>query len=104
MHDRAKMLYDRHKGPKCERRRQVSLLYYVCDLCFRLMVTDRLGQHFVAFVKENGRLWELEGSRVSKLPLLPSFSPPSSAALSFPPILVIALEFYKSNRENRKGQ
>jgi hypothetical protein len=37
------------------------------------MATDRLGQHFVAFVKENGRLWELEGSRVSKLPLLPSF-------------------------------
>jgi len=24
---------------------------------------DRLGQHFVAFVKEGGRLWELEGSR-----------------------------------------
>ncbi|PSS10883.1 hypothetical protein M430DRAFT_30761 [Amorphotheca resinae ATCC 22711] len=24
---------------------------------------DRLGQHFVAFVKEDGRLWELEGNR-----------------------------------------
>ena len=24
---------------------------------------DKLGQHFVAFVKEDGRLWELEGSR-----------------------------------------
>jgi ubiquitin carboxyl-terminal hydrolase L3 len=28
---------------------------------------DRLGQHFVAFVKEDGRLWELEGSRKGPL-------------------------------------
>ena len=28
---------------------------------------DRLGQHFVAFVKEGGRLWELEGSRKGPL-------------------------------------
>ena len=28
---------------------------------------DRLGQHFVAFVKEGGRLWELEGSRMGPL-------------------------------------
>ncbi|EKD17468.1 uncharacterized protein L3040_005071 [Drepanopeziza brunnea f. sp. 'multigermtubi'] len=28
---------------------------------------DRLGQHFVAFVKAGGRLWELEGSRMGPL-------------------------------------
>lgn len=28
---------------------------------------DRLGQHFVAFVKVGGRLWELEGSRSGPL-------------------------------------
>ncbi|KAI1136991.1 putative ubiquitin carboxyl-terminal hydrolase [Hypoxylon sp. FL0543] len=28
---------------------------------------DHLGQHFVAFVKANGRLWELEGSRKGPL-------------------------------------
>lgn len=28
---------------------------------------DKLGQHFVAFVKENGRLWELEGGRKGPL-------------------------------------
>ena len=28
---------------------------------------DRLGQHFVAFVKEGGKLWELEGSRKGPL-------------------------------------
>jgi ubiquitin carboxyl-terminal hydrolase L3 len=28
---------------------------------------DKLGQHFVAFVKEDGRLWELEGSRKGPL-------------------------------------
>lgn len=31
---------------------------------------DRLGQHFVAFVKEGGRLWELEGSRVGDFSLI----------------------------------
>lgn len=67
------------------------------------MATDRLGAHFIAFVKENGRLWELEGSRVSELSFPSSFSPPSPAALSLPPMLVTAPEFYKSNREIRKG-
>lgn len=28
----------------------------------------RLGQHFISFIKEDGRLWELEGSRVSFYP------------------------------------
>lgn len=28
---------------------------------------DKLGQHFVAFVKEGGKLWELEGGRVGPL-------------------------------------
>jgi ubiquitin carboxyl-terminal hydrolase L3 len=36
------------------------------DLLLRVAnIVDRLGQHFVAFIKEDGRLWELEGSRVS---------------------------------------
>ena len=28
---------------------------------------DKLGQHFVAFVKEGGKLWELEGNRKGPL-------------------------------------
>lgn len=59
MEERAKMLYDNQTFEDAHQS--------VADMGDTIPPTaeggNHLGQHFVAFVKEGGRLWELEGSR-----------------------------------------
>ncbi|PYH91812.1 ubiquitin carboxyl-terminal hydrolase [Aspergillus ellipticus CBS 707.79] len=57
MEERAQMLYD--CGPFEAAHKSVE---QVGDTA-AFPVTEHVGQHFVAFVKAAGRLWELEGSR-----------------------------------------
>jgi ubiquitin carboxyl-terminal hydrolase L3 len=63
MEDRAKMLYDNLAFEEAHQS--------VADMGDTVPPDaeggTRLGQHFVAFVKEGGRLWELEGSRKGPL-------------------------------------
>jgi Ubiquitin carboxyl-terminal hydrolase, family 1 len=62
------------------------------DLLLRVAnIVDRLGQHFVAFIKEDGRLWELEGSRVS--------IPVHHFLLS---VLCTVLQFYSAERTKER--
>ncbi|KIN00138.1 hypothetical protein OIDMADRAFT_42120 [Oidiodendron maius Zn] len=63
MHDRAKMLYDNKEFEIAHQ----SVAELGDTAAPSASEGDRLGQHFVAFVKENGRLWELEGSRKGPL-------------------------------------
>ncbi|KAH9209121.1 ubiquitin carbon terminal hydrolase UCHL1 [Leptodontidium sp. 2 PMI_412] len=60
MDDRAKMLYDNEAFLNAHQ----SVAELGDTVAPDAETGDRLGQHFVAFVKgENGNLWELEGSR-----------------------------------------
>jgi ubiquitin carboxyl-terminal hydrolase L3 len=63
MEDRAQMLYDSEEFEVAH-----QAVAEVGDTAAPSAAEgDRLGQHFVAFVKEGGRLWELEGSRKGPL-------------------------------------
>ncbi len=63
MDQRAKLLYDSKEFEEAHQS--------VCEMGDTVApdveTGNRLGQHFVAFVKEGGRLWELEGSRKGPL-------------------------------------
>jgi ubiquitin carboxyl-terminal hydrolase L3 len=63
MDERAKLLYDSKEFEEAHQS--------VADMGDTVAPSaedgDRLGQHFVAFVKEGGRLWELEGGRKGPL-------------------------------------
>ena len=59
MEDRARLLYD---SKELEDTHQ-SVAEMGDTAAPSAAEGDRLGQHFVAFVKEGGKLWELEGSR-----------------------------------------
>lgn len=59
---------------------------------YELIVYHRLGQHFVSFVKEDGRLWELEGNRVSNQSI--------HLLLSIPPLV---LQSHSANEETERS-
>jgi ubiquitin carboxyl-terminal hydrolase L3 len=62
MEDRAKLLYDSKDFEDAHQS-----MAEVGDTIPPAMEDDKAGHHFVAFVKENGRLWELEGDRKGPL-------------------------------------
>ena len=63
MEDRAKLLYDSKEFE--EAHQSVAEIGDTAPPSAE--EGDKLGQHFVAFVKEDGKLWELEGSRMGPL-------------------------------------
>jgi ubiquitin carboxyl-terminal hydrolase L3 len=85
IHDRAKMLYDNKEfeiahqsvaeigdttAPSAAEGDRYVIPSLICLISPEgmLIYYFRLGQHFISFIKEDGRLWELEGSRVSSYP------------------------------------
>lgn len=63
MEDRAKLLYDSKEFEEAHQ----SVAELGDTIPPSMEDGDRLGHHFVAFVKESGRLWELEGGRKGPL-------------------------------------
>ena len=63
MKERAKMLYD---SPEFEEAHQ-SCAAMGDTAAPELLSNAHMGRHFVAFVKVDGHLWELEGSRLGPI-------------------------------------